>query len=30
MSKYEVKTAENREEWDGFIKSHEESNFLQS
>ena len=30
MSKFEVKTAEDREEWDGFIKSHEESNFLQS
>lgn len=29
-SQIEVKNAENREEWDDFVKSHEESNFLQS
>ena len=28
--KYLTKTAENREEWDNFITSHPESNFLQS
>ena len=30
MSRYTVTTAEDREVWDGFIKSHPESNFLQS
>ncbi len=30
MSDLRIEDAKNREEWDGFVKSHEESNFLQS
>ena len=30
MSKYEIVTCENRDEWDGFVSKREEANFLQS